>query len=256
MRIYIAISSIFILSLHFLPLYGSQKDVQVASGIIRAEHMIVVKSKSQGELVKINVTEGQTVKKGEVLGVIDDKQESIELKMAKLEYNIARREYRRIKKVRTYISSEEIEKKRDDVLRKKGQYDLKSYLYDLTKIRAPISGVIYKKHINIGETISVGQDLYEIVNPKDLYLDINIYANSADELKVGDFLSFNTVISNGIDGKSQFKGKIIFKSPVIDPSSGTVHIRLAIDNQIAKDNIGFILRPGDMAEVNLRGLAH
>ena len=56
-------------------------NAHVVMGILQGKKEIVVKTRSQGELLDVNFEEGQEVKAGDVLGKLDNQKEMIEKKI-------------------------------------------------------------------------------------------------------------------------------------------------------------------------------
>ena len=213
-------------------------------GVLRGKKEILIKTKSQGELKKINFKEGDLVKAGDVIAEIDNEKEKLELKMALNDFEQAKMDYKKSKKLKKYLSQDELLKKKNDYLKKENLFKLKKYNLEAKNITSPIAGIVAKNYINEGENISNGAKAFEVIQYNELVIDLYIQAKYSEKFKKGDYLTFQQETNK----TEKFKGEVFFISPVLDKSSGTFHLKLRIKN--SKDQKGrHILKPGAMVKV-------
>jgi len=224
-------------------LFQPNGNAETVTGVILGEKEITIKAKSQGEITAVEFKEGAKVKSGDVIAIIDDQQEEIERSLASAEYESAGRDYTGTKKLKKYVSKEEMLKKRDQYLRKKSSWSLKEYSYNNTRIKSPIDGVISKSYFDKGETVSVGDKVYEVVQVDKLKIFLYVPSESLNHFKVGESISFKTKSH----GDQVFAAKVEYISPITDSASGTVKIKLSFDNLLKKE--AYVIRPGTMAFV-------
>jgi len=228
----------------FLSITGAQAEL--VTGVLAGEDESLIKSKSQGEIVKLLVIEGEQVKAGDVLAVIDDEQEVLEHRLAGVEYKTAEKDYLKTKQLKKFVSSEEILQKKNIYLKKKTIFELKSYNLRSTKVVSPISGVVTKQFIKRGEMVGSGEKIFEVINLGKLIIELDIAAKAASKLKQGQRLLFTTEL----DAKDSFNGMISYIAPVVDKTSGTVRVRLNLPNPRSKQG-AYRLKPGTMVNVKL-----
>ncbi len=105
---------------------------------------------------------------------------------------------------------------------------------DRRTITAPISGFVSLIHCREGEYVSpVRSDIVTIVNVDRLYGVFNIPSNQAEQFEVGK--TFHVRCSNG----STVDAIVEYVGVAIDAESGTVEIRLVIENE------GYRMKAGD-----------
>ncbi len=81
-------------------------------------------------------------------------------------------------------------------------------------ITSPISGVITKRQVEPGQTVSIGQTLFEIVNPDQLEIQAKLPIEQQSALKVGSSIQYQ------IQGNSKQLHAILTRvSPVADQDS-------------------------------------
>lgn len=215
-------------------------------GILEGTKEITIKSKSQGELIDIFFKEGEMVKAGEVIAELDSEKEQIEKDMAFTDYETAQKDFQKSKKLAEYISKDELLKKKNDFLKKENLFKLKDYNLKTKKFIAPIDGTLTRKYIKIGENVSSGAKSFEIIQYDELIIDLHIQAKYMDGLKLGKKVKF----VQELDDSQTFYGDVYFIGPVLDKASGTINVKLKLNNP--KDKTGnFILRPGMTVKVSI-----
>lgn len=207
-------------------------------GILQGEKDLLVKSRSQGEIKDIFVQVGERVKEGDVLASIENEKEQLELNSAKIDFEQSKKEYENSLKLVKFMSKSELDKILNDYNKKKNIYDLKLYSVNAKKILSPINGIIAKNYLKKGESVNSGEKAFEVIFPDVLEVDLYISAPLAKNLKLGDKLPF----VHELDRKNSFWGQISFIGPVIDKASGTIHVKLTLQN-------GKNFTPGAMVKV-------
>jgi len=235
-------SFIIILSSIFI----STTNAHTVIGLLQGEREILITTKSQGELKKLFFKEGQEVKSGDIIGSLDSKKEKIEKELAKQELIAAKNDYLNSKKLKKYLPKDELTKKKNDSLRKESIHELKIYNFNAKQIKTPIDGIISKIFIKEGENVSTGQKAVEIVQVKKLIIDLDVDPKFLGDIERGSNLSF----TSELHPNKKFKAKIFYVSPVIDKASGTINIKLNLNNLYDKDN-NFILKPGTLVKVSI-----
>ncbi len=94
------------------------------------------------------------------------------------------------------------------------------------KIYAPISGIISKFSISLGQLIEPGTDLMEIVNIARVWVVADIYEKDLSAIKLGQRVEVETEAWPG----EVFEGKLEFISSVVDEMTRTVKVRSTADN--------------------------
>ncbi len=90
-------------------------------------------------------------------------------------------------------------------------------------LRAPISGIVSRRHVALGEYLEPSKDAFEIMNTSVAWIDAQAQPAQAAGIAVGDpgFVSFSD---------KRTAGRVIFVSPTVDPESRTVAVRVEVDN--------------------------
>jgi membrane fusion protein, multidrug efflux system len=95
-----------------------------------------------------------------------------------------------------------------------------------TTVRAPITGVISNREVDAGDVVTVGAELFRIVDLGSLRLEASVAASEIDRLKPGMPVEFGV---SGYDRR--FTGRIARINPTVDPTTGQVRIYVTIPNE-------------------------
>jgi Cu(I)/Ag(I) efflux system membrane fusion protein len=101
-------------------------------------------------------------------------------------------------------------------------------------IYSPISGTVLKKNVDPQQYATAGEDLFDVADLSRVWMEANIYENDIEGFKPGQKV---TATSDAYPG-AEFSGSVAFISPVVDPSTRTVQVRVEFANP------GERLRPG------------
>lgn len=95
-----------------------------------------------------------------------------------------------------------------------------------TVVRAPISGAVSAKMVELGEAVNPGQTLFTVVNTSALELDGQVGVDQAARISVGDPVEFRIDAYPG----QTFRGTVSRVQPTADPATRQVGVYLRLDN--------------------------
>lgn len=95
-----------------------------------------------------------------------------------------------------------------------------------TTVRAPISGVISARGVSGGEPVSVGADLFTVVNASELELAGQVGVQEASRVRSGQAVAFT------LDAypNQSFRGRVARVDPTSDPGTGQVGVYVRLPN--------------------------
>ena len=212
------------------------------SGNVNADKNIIVSPETGGNIVSINVKEGDKVKKGQILGRLNTEMIERTISEVQINYNLAVTTYDRRKKLWDQQIGSEMEylqaKSQKESLEQKLE-SLKAQL-DMALIKAPINGVVDDLFQKVGEMAGPQIPFARIVNLEDLYINADVSEMYLPQVHKGEEVD----ISFPVIGK-KIRKTIYRVSNVIDPSSRTFRVRVNITNE---DNE---IKPNMMAVLKL-----
>ncbi len=186
---------------------GEVNPLQEFIGTLNFDKKSMLAAQNSGVVKSINFEIGDKVKKGKTIVQIDADVLNAQirairanLKVAKDEQKNSSKDYLRYKKL---LESKSItQKEYDDALLKSNSSSgnvkaLEANLKELQiqsykkSIKAPFSGVIVEKNINLGEWVSAGTPVAKIVDTTKAEFIFNIPLNVVNGLKIGDMYDVN-----------------------------------------------------------------
>lgn len=227
-------------------------------GRFRSIDRVEVRARVSGYLDKINFEDGQFVKKGDVLFVIDQRPFRIALDQANAAHEgavtrleLAEKEWKRAQNLKSSgaVSQElldqrqqEYQSARSDLTASEAAVNAAKLDLEFTEVQAPISGKISEHFVSVGNLISGGLPgatlLTRIVSYDPIYFsfeasgeDLAKYLNpdrpsEADEIPI--------YIKTSQDTAFIHKGLFNFVDNEIDQSTGTLLGRATFDNKDLK----------------------
>ncbi|MBS1205630.1 MAG: efflux transporter periplasmic adaptor subunit [Proteobacteria bacterium] len=247
------------------------------NGRIEAVESVQLRPRVSGYIDKVNYTDGQEVKKGEVLFTIDDRtyraaleQAQATLARAKTQASLAQSEANRTDKLinTNLVSREEWEQRRSaatqaqaDIRAAQAAVDAAQLNLDFTKVTAPIDGRASRALITSGNLVTAGDSasvLTTLVSQKTVYVyfdvDESTYLHYQNLARSGQGASSNHLalpVEISLVGEEGYphQGKVDFLDNQLTPSTGTIRMRALLDNAQRQ------FTPGLFARVRLPGSA-
>ena len=215
-----------------LPLSGSLAPLAQAT----------IKSKTSGIVLESGLREGMKVSEGQVLARIDQADQSARvaqqqamLDEANARLALAQKNNQNSQALlkQNYISQNSYDTTQNSVAlaqaavkSAQAQLQLARNALNDTQIRAPLSGIISKRHVQAGEKLSPDMPVYTIVNLQQLTLEAQVPASEIPRIKVGQDVQFK------VDGYQDrnFAGKVARISPTAEMGSRSMVVYISVDN--------------------------
>lgn len=105
-------------------------------------------------------------------------------------------------------------------------------------VQAPISGVVEARHFNLGTRVEVGQTLFEIVDPNEVWLRLKIPARHAAAVSEAEGVVFSV---EGSDRLYQ-ADRLVASGAAIDRETRTLPVQLAVANPDGSLKLGQFVR--------------
>lgn len=221
--------------------------------VVNTDQQAHISPNFSGYIEQVNVALGQSVQKGQTLAVLIVPElidQQANLRMAQANLDLARKDYQREQQLWSQGVSAKQDYQRAENAYRQAQITVQSSQARLNAlgasgnnngrflIKAPISGVISKKDIVVGENVQLADQLFVIENLKDLWLEFNLPNTSNIQLQVGQILNFKT---NGSD--QNYQAKVQTLNPEADLQTGRLQVRAKVTTQAD------VLRPNVLVNV-------
>jgi membrane fusion protein (multidrug efflux system) len=216
-------------------------SIYSTSATLRADKQAQVTARTNGVVRKLEVEEGDPVEEGTPLVYLEDEEQKIEFDRASTVRETRVREYDRARRLheQDLMSEEEFEAIRRDWEEAVHAADLAELLLSRTVIRAPFSGRVLRRHIDVGVTVSNGTAVYDLADLDPLYADVNVPEQEVARLHPGQRVRLSADPT-----KEATLARIERIAPVVDVATGTVKVTLAVDGRSD-------LRPGSFTRVEI-----
>lgn len=231
-------------------------DIPIAlefDGRIVGELDVVLKSQVSGVIEKQMFKPGQSVKKDDVLFVIDRAKFQANFDNANAVYKNALLDYNRAASLKSTgaISQKEFDSVVANLQSRKANLDSAKFDLDHTQIRAPFDGVVGDNLQDVGAyVVATNTNLVQISKLDPIYVKFGISDTKKlqidENLANGSYKQIGSDVLINIEGK-EHKGELVFVDSNIDPNSASVAAKAKFDNPNLK------LRPGDYVRVKVDG---
>jgi membrane fusion protein (multidrug efflux system) len=221
---------------------GAMEAVLRFSTNLEAETQVEVLVEADRRVTRLLVEEGDEVRKGQLLLALQDDQQRTDLAQVESELRKVEREYERQQRLfgQGLIAEEAFNQATYEIeqlqLRKEEAERALSY----TQVKAPISGVITNRWVNVGDHVSLGQKVFEIVDFNSIVARVFVPEKELAQLAP----NLPARITASALGEARFDGRVDRIAPTVDPASGTVKVTVALPRRAG-------LRPGLFVDVQL-----
>jgi RND family efflux transporter MFP subunit len=230
-----------------LPLSGSLIPVQQAT----------IKSKVSGQVQDAALREGVSVQEGQILARLDQadlkarlQQQQAMLEEAQARLSMAQKNEYNAKALlsQKFISqtsfdttANAVELARASVKSASAMVELARIALNDSVIRAPIGGIISKRHVQAGDKVAPDMPVYTIVGLQELTLEAQVPTTDIPRVKVGQEVSFHV---DGFAGR-EFSGKVARINPTTEAGSRAMLVYISVPNAEG------VLRGGMFAKGNI-----
>lgn len=227
---------------------GKISEHVLYSATVEAEETIDIYARGSGLVRRVLVEEGEQVRQGQVMIELVDDELRLNEAEAKLAYQKLENQLKRKEELfnRQLLAKEEYEDLKINVEQSKIRWERARLTLDYARVRAPVSGVISKRSVKLGDRIGASTKLYEMVNLSRLIAYVHVPGQGMQNLAVGQPALVTTDFLPG----TKFQGKILRISPVVDPGSGTFKVTLELKSK------NRLLRPGMFVNAHIVTATH
>ncbi len=202
---------------------------------------VTVSADLPGTVDRIAFESGQSVKVGEILVELDTRQERSQLAAMEAQRDLAHINYGRMEQLvkqgvlaRTEYDNATAQQKATDAQVE----EIRATIARKT-IRAPFSGILGLRQVNLGQYLSAGEAIVSLQALNPIYVNFGIPQQVAANVPVGRTLR---VTSNDVAG-SQFTGRVTAIDSIINEATRNIQVQATLANPRGK------LRPGMFVQV-------
>lgn len=212
------------------------------SGSLAPLNQATIKAKVSGEIRETTVQEGQQVASGQVLLRLDaaDQRARLTQQQAMLDEAQARLSMASKNEANSqallkqkYISQTAYDTTQNSVDLARASVKSAAAMVDIarialadTVIRAPMAGIVSKRHVQAGEKVAPDMPVYTIVNLAQLTLEAPVPSAEIPRIRIGQEVRFKV---DGFEAR-EFTGKVARINPTTESGSRAMLVYIAVDN--------------------------
>ena len=233
--------------------------------VLSVEHQVDVSAQRDGVIVSLAVDEGKSVKAGDVLGQIDDRNVQMEIIKARDDLQVAQNNvkykeaelkargaaYKRQQQLRALGISSDADMEAAEFAAKAAEFDMHGWEaltessqaeihrfeieLDQMKIRSPFAGVVVRRYVREGQTVSKSDKCFRVSQLSPLLVQFPVPEGSTRHLDHGAVVELSLVG----DSKRIVSARVVKISPTVDPASDSYDVTAQLAGPGISD-----LRPG------------
>ncbi|NJN26433.1 MAG: efflux RND transporter periplasmic adaptor subunit [Cyclobacteriaceae bacterium] len=204
-----------------------KENIIKITGAMLANESVAIRSEISGKIEKIYFREGQRIRKGELLYVVND--DEIKAQLERLKYTKKLNEDMEFR-MKQLIEKEAISREEYEI----AQTTLNTTLSDIKerearlekyKVQAPFDGIVGLRQVSEGSYISPADLVVNIYNINPIKVEFSVPGKYSSMVNKGDSIRFRIEASD-----EEFTGVIYAIEPKIDPQTRTLQIRAICKN--------------------------
>lgn len=218
-------------------------DSVEALGTARANESVDITAKSANRIVSIRFTEGQQVRKGEILVELDGAEARADLAVAEAALGESRSQFNRSRELfaTKALSQSQLEQIEATLRQNEARVAAAQARVDDMIVRAPFGGRVGLRNVSVGSYVSPATVITTLDDTNIIKLDFSVPE------------TFLTLLEDGLEIEAtssayageQFKGRVASIDSRVDPVSRSVIVRGNVDNRDGR------LKPGMFMTVRL-----
>lgn len=137
------------------------------AGMATPDDAVNLAFKVSGQVLDVPVSQGEGVKKGELLAELDPRDLELQLSASRSAFEEARSQQQRMQRLLEHeaVSHQEAEAAATRYAQARSLYENARDLLKETRLKAPFAGVIERKYVDNFERVQAGQAVLRLVNP-------------------------------------------------------------------------------------------
>ncbi len=214
-----------------------------AVGTVTSAQGVTISAEVAGVVTKLGFDSGDTVTKGQVLAQLDTRVERAQLAQSKARLGLAKTSLRQTQKLVPAGAAPEFQLDSDRSSFEAATSEVDSLRAQLTKktIRAPFSGRLGIRAVDVGQYLSPGTQLAVLETADQSYVDFSLPQQHLSEINVG----MEVRITLDAEPPLVLKGRLEAIDPSVNPNTRSLQLRASIEGANEQ------LRPGMFTNVEV-----
>ena len=199
-----------------------------AIGTVAAVQGVTVSADLPGTVERIGFDSGKSVREGEVLALLDTKQEQAQLAAAEAQRELTRLNFDRMQGLlnERVISRSEFDRATAEQKQADARAGEIRAAIERKTIRAPFSGVLGIRQVNLGQYLSGGDAVVNLQALNPIYVNFGVPQQALGEVRVGRTVRVTT---DNLPNAA-FEARITAIDSVIDQTTRNVQVQATLAN--------------------------
>lgn len=208
------------------PRVGEAVEAVYATGTVEPTVMMPIAARTTARLVVLNVDEGAQVKKGEILGRLEDQDLLNSLRAVEAQEQFTREDYRRDMAMLSQgaIAKAVVDRARSDWLAARANAERARNQQDFMKLVAPSAGVVIKRDGEIGELVPGNQPVFWLAVHSALRVSAEVDEEDISRVRAGQPVLLR---ADAVPGRVM-RGIVQAITPKGDPIARSYRVRIAL----------------------------
>lgn len=223
------------------------EDDTQAVGTLRSRQGVMLRPEVSGRVAKLAFTDGQRVRRSQLLVQLDDALQRAQLQQALAQASIARTNLQRNRDLlgQNFISQSAVDQSLANLQVAEAQVALAQAQLTRMQIVAPFDGVVGIRAVNVGDYVKDGADLVNIEDLSSVWVDFRLPERHMARLKAGQGVQ---VTLDALPGR-QYTGRIEALDSQLDANGRSVLVRARLANASGELRAGMYARSRVVFEV-------
>ena len=216
-------------------------DDTQAVGSLRSRRSVVLRPEVSGRITQLNFTDGQRVRKGQLMVQMDDQLPRAQIQQSEAELSIARANQKRNEELvaQNFVSQRSLDESAANLQVAQAKLSLAKANAARLKILAPFDGIVGIRVVSVGDYLKDGADIVNIEDIEAIYVDFRLPERFQSKAQRGQTAVLDI---DALPGR-QYTAQIQAIDPLIDANGRSLGLRGCVDNRQLQ------LRPGMFARV-------
>lgn len=197
------------------------------TGRTQASRQVNVSAETDGQVASILISKGDIVEKGQILAKLEIRDRVARVNEAKQLLNQRQIQYKAAKELTEKGFNSRVRMAEAQAQLESAKAQLKMTRVELSNIniKAPFSGVINDQMIELGDYVSKGSELFDVVDLNPIEIVGFVTEKQMKHVSKGD-----QVIAEFLYGH-KISGEVTFIAAVADPQTRTFKVEITLDNK-------------------------
>jgi membrane fusion protein (multidrug efflux system) len=223
-----------------------------ASSVVEADRQVRLVAKIGGRVSRVNVEEGDWVRRGEVLAELENEREKLQQRQAELKEADQRRETERRQALlaQSLVTEEEFAAAKSLHEQAVAERELSAIRVEETLVRAPFDGQVTERLIVPGQFLSPAEPVFTLVDFEPLRVRIHLPEAVGRRVSPGDHVQLD------VEALEHPVPAVVERiAPVVEPGTSTMRLTLRVQGDAHDLRVGGFVKARIVTDTRTQALS-